>query len=64
MSGATPVSDEPSLRLTWIRRVRFGQAALAILASSAACMSASLHPFTQWWFWVASTTSLTIAVAV
>lgn len=53
---------ESSLRLTWIRRVRVGQAALAVIVLAGACGIASINPFTQWWFWVAATTALTIAV--
>ena len=62
MSTETSATDESALRVTWIRRVRFGQAALAVVMLAAACMAASLNPLGQWWFWVAATTALTIAV--
>lgn len=56
-------ADEASTpRLTWIRRVRIGQAIIAIVALASASALASVNPFTQWWFWVAAATSLTIAV--
>lgn len=64
MSGTgAPPSDESVLRVTWIRRIRFGQAALAVISLATASATASLNPFTQWWFWVGATTALTIAVA-
>lgn len=62
MSTETSATGESALRVTWIRRVRFGQAALALVVLAAACMAASLNPLGQWWFWVAATTALTIAV--
>lgn len=48
--------------MAWIRRVRVSQAVLAIAALAGAAWVASTNPFTQWWFWVAATTALTIAV--
>lgn len=54
--------DDPVLRLMWIRRIRLGQAALAIVVLAVMCSIASLNPFEQWWFWVAGATAVTIAV--
>lgn len=55
-------SDAMPLRTRWIRRVRVGQAVLAIIVLVLACQSESTNPLSQWWFWVAATTMLTIAV--
>jgi len=55
-------TDELTPRATWIRRVRIGQAALAVSALTAASVLASDNPLTQWWFWVAATMAVTIAV--
>ena len=54
--------EELTPRLTWIRRVRIGQAILAVVVLAGASLLASTNPFTEWWFWVAATTCLTIAV--
>lgn len=54
--------EELPARATWIRRIRISQAAFAVVTLGVACRIASTNPFTQWWFWVAATTALTIAV--
>src|SRR5680860_67177 len=58
----TASDGEFAPRLIWIRRIRIGQALLAIVVLAGASVLASTNPLTQWWFWVAATTSLTIAV--
>lgn len=57
-----PEQPASTPRLTWIRRVRIGQALVAISILVCASLAASANPVTEWWFWVAATTSMTIAV--
>jgi len=47
---------------TWIRRVRLAQAFVSVAILIAAALVNGLNPFAEWWFWVAATTSVTIAV--
>ncbi|MCD5348105.1 helicase HerA domain-containing protein [Agromyces sp. S2-1-8] len=55
-------SKESSPAATWIRRVRLGQATASVLVLIMASLIAETNPFTQWWFWVAATTVITVSV--
>lgn len=60
LSSSAAGSGPP--RTVWIRRFRMGQGALAIAVLVAAGLAAGLDPLGDWWFWIAATTVLTIAV--
>ncbi len=52
----------PATGAIWIRRVRITQALIALAILMTSGLVGGANPFAQWWFWVAATTSLTIAV--
>ncbi|ADG73714.1 protein of unknown function DUF87 [Cellulomonas flavigena DSM 20109] len=55
-------TDRPSERPAWIRRVRVFQALAATAILLVAASNVSSEPLAQWWFWVAATTALTLAL--
>lgn len=55
-------AGEPASGAPWIRRVRIAQALIAVAILAVAGLVGGANPFAQWWFWVAATMSLTIAV--
>ncbi len=58
----TNPGEERSARSTWIRRVRMVQAVVAVALLVVTGLGTSADLLGEWWFWVATTTAVTLAL--